>query len=447
MTLLFHLTISKILQGLAPAFVGGFADGAGRRPAYIICFVLYIAANIGLALQHEYVALLVLRCFQSAGSSSTVSLANAVVADIATSTERGQYMGFAQAGAFVGPSIGPIIGGLLSHYLGWQSIFWFLTIFAAAIFIPLLLGFPETCRKVVDDGSIFPQKWNMSLTTYFHQKRRGRIYRDFKSSVEAKRLAASRVIKFPNPLDILRILFERETGLVLVVIAISFAAFYAVTGAVPSQFAEIYGFDDIQIALCFIPVGVGSLLAAFPQGKMVDWNYRRHAKKLGFPLQKTKQTDLSNFPIERTRLEIALPMLLIEAVGIIAFGWMTAAETNLAGPIVALFVIAFAGCASFNATAILVVDFYPEAPALSVAAVNLTRCWLGAAFTAAIVPMIEAMGRGWAFVVMGMLCIITSPILLYVIRSGPRMRNTRRDIELSRLTTKTEKTFDNIEQK
>lgn len=29
----------------------GFSDNAGRRPAYIMCFVIYIAANIGLALQ------------------------------------------------------------------------------------------------------------------------------------------------------------------------------------------------------------------------------------------------------------------------------------------------------------------------------------------------------------------------------------------------------------
>lgn len=58
-------------------FIGGFSDTAGRRPAYIICFVLYIAADIALALQNNYVALLVLRMVQSGGSSGTVALANA----------------------------------------------------------------------------------------------------------------------------------------------------------------------------------------------------------------------------------------------------------------------------------------------------------------------------------------------------------------------------------
>lgn len=88
------LTSCKILQGLAPAFVGGFSDTSGRRPAYLACFVIYIAANIGLALQNNYAELMVLRCLQSAGSSGTVALSNAVVADIVTSQQRGAYVSY-----------------------------------------------------------------------------------------------------------------------------------------------------------------------------------------------------------------------------------------------------------------------------------------------------------------------------------------------------------------
>lgn len=410
----------------------------------MLCFVLYIAANIGLAVQHQYVALLLLRCLQSAGSSSTVSLANAVVADVATSSERGQYVGFAQAGAFIGPSVGPIIGGLLVHFLGWPAIFWFLTIFSGAFFLFLLISFPETCRKIVDDGSIFPAKWNMSLTTYFHQQRYGRSIREI-SAAEAQRLRSQSKIRFPNPLKILGMIFEKEVGLVLVVNSISFAAFYAVAGAIPSQFAEIYQFNDIKIGLCFIPVGVGSLLAAFPQGRVVDWNYRRWARRLGFPLQKTKQTDLTNFPIERARLELALPLLLIEAASIITFGWVTDYETNLAGPLILLLVIAFSSCASYNAMSILIVDVYPESPALAGAATNLTRCWLGAGITAAIIPMIEAMGRGWSFVIIGLSCVVASPILLVLIKYGPVWRSTRHDIELAKLNKKMgKKSYDSM---
>jgi MFS family permease len=87
------------------------SDNKGRRLSFIICFSIYIVANIGLALQTNYAALLVLRCVQAAGSSATIALSIAVVADIATSAERGKYMGYATAGILIGPAFGPTLGG------------------------------------------------------------------------------------------------------------------------------------------------------------------------------------------------------------------------------------------------------------------------------------------------------------------------------------------------
>ena len=412
----------KIFQGLTPTIIAGASDGLGRRPAYIVCFIIYSAANIGLALQSEYSALILLRCLQSAGSSSTVALANAVVADIATASERGTYISYATAGTYVAPAIGPIIGGLLAHYLGWRSVFWFLTIFAGVFFVPLLLFFPETCRKIVGDGSIRPARWNMSIMTAWHLRRNSA--RNHAGTIDQPP-PRKPPIKIPNPLATLTIIFEKEVGLVLASMAIAFGAFYAVTSALPSSFEEIYGFNDIQIALCFIPVGGGSILAVFTQGRIVDYNYRRYAERLGFPVTKTKAQDLANFPIERARLEIALPALLIEAVAIIAYAWVTKFVTNLSGPLILLFIIAYSSCASFSIMSILIVDIYPEKAGQATAANNLCRCWLGAGFTAAIIPMINAMGRGWSITLVGLLCLACGPLLIAVIVLGPGWRTER----------------------
>jgi len=67
------ITVYIVIQGLAPTFIGSISDKNGRRPAFLICFLLYVAANIGLALQNSYPALLVLRCLQAAGSSEFAS--------------------------------------------------------------------------------------------------------------------------------------------------------------------------------------------------------------------------------------------------------------------------------------------------------------------------------------------------------------------------------------
>ena len=74
----------------------------------------------------------------------------------------------------------------------------------------------------------------------------------------------------------------------------------------------------------------------------------------------------------------------------------------------------------------LLVDLYPERPATATAANNLVRCWVGAAGTAVIIQMIEGLGRGWAFMVVGGLVLVASPLLWVEMRWGPGWREWRR---------------------
>lgn len=247
------LTSYMIFQGLAPTVLGDLADMAGRRPAIILCFVVYIGANIGLALQNNYAALLVLRCLQSTGSSGTVALGAGIVADIATSGERGKYMGLVQLGPMVGPAIAPVLGGILSQFLGWRAIFWFLTILAAIYLILAGVFFPETGRNVVGNGSIPPQGWNMSLLNYMDTRKANenlalsRTPSHQAVRVAQSELASKRKLRWPNPLKTIHIILEKDVGVILLFCGLFFTGMYTVMATVPSLFAKIYGFNDLQI--------------------------------------------------------------------------------------------------------------------------------------------------------------------------------------------------------
>ena len=243
------LTSYMIFQGLAPSFIGPIADSMGRRPAYTICFVIYIVANIGLALQNSYAALFVLRCLQSTGSSATIAMASAVVADVATPSERGSYMGYVLAGSLTGPALGPVIGGLLAQFLGWRSIFWFLTLFAGAFMVVFLIFFPETARGTVGNGSIPPQGWNMSLMNYLAvRKARKSSVSNMEDSADLGKTFDTKK-RSANPLASLKVIGDKQTATLLIYNALLFAAFYDVTAVIPSQFQTIYGFNDLQIGL------------------------------------------------------------------------------------------------------------------------------------------------------------------------------------------------------
>src|SRR5271163_587043 len=98
------------------------AGMAGRRPAYMLAFTIYLEANIGLALQKQLSCIIYpSMCMQSNESSVAIVLGFGVVADISTGSERGKHTGMLGAGTMMGPALGPVIGGVLAQFLGWRS--------------------------------------------------------------------------------------------------------------------------------------------------------------------------------------------------------------------------------------------------------------------------------------------------------------------------------------
>lgn len=68
------VTIYMIVQGIAPTFWGSLSDTSGRRPVFIGTMVVYIIANIALAVSTNYGELMAFRALQAAGSAATISI-------------------------------------------------------------------------------------------------------------------------------------------------------------------------------------------------------------------------------------------------------------------------------------------------------------------------------------------------------------------------------------
>ena len=424
------LTSYMVFQGLAPTIYGDLADMTGRRPVYILGFVIFIAANVGLALQNSYAALFILRCLQSTGSSGTIALGNGVVADVSSMAERGVYMGFVVSGTMIGPAIGPILGGLLSQFLGWRSIFWFLVILSVAFLVPLLVAFPETGRHIVGNGSIPPQRWNMSVLKHLEGRRTARravdAAQDAEHPVKSETYAGERRLKWPNPLTAIHILMEKDVAMILIYNALVYTAYFDVTTSLPILFGEIYGFNDLQIGLSFIPYGAGCVAASLLCGKLIDMNYKRTAKINNITIDRKRGDDLSNFPIETARVQVMYPLLALGIAALVAYGWVLQVEAPLAAPLILQFVIGLCLVGSYDVMCVMLVDLYPESPATATAANNLVRCLLGAGGTGVIIQMIKSMGRGWCFTFLAAVLILASPMLWVEVKWGPKWREERR---------------------
>lgn len=348
-----------------------------------------MGANIGLALQNSYAALLVLRCVQSAGSSGTVALSNGVVSDFATRSERGRFIGLASLGSTLGPTLGPLIGGLLDHFLGWRAIFWFLVIYAGVMLVVILCFFPETCRNIVGNGSVPPQRWNYSLTSYLQlRKSQERGEAANTSTISTKHRASI--------ISSLYIICTKEAFLLLFCTGLCYAGFYIVIANLAPELQSKYNYNSIQVGLCYIPMGAGSIAARLLSGKLIDSNFRRHARRLGVTINNAKQTNITAFPVEQARLAIAIPMAYIGCGLMVAYCWVfNLPDPPLPAVLVLLFFLILVLSSALQAISTLLIDCYPDSPSAATAASNLMRCGLGAGGVALLNPMQNALGFGW----------------------------------------------------
>lgn len=408
------ITAYIILQGISPLFVGDLADKVGRRPVYLLTFLVYISASLGLALNRSsYAALLALRTLQSAGCSATAAISYGVLADVATPAKRGHMLGMAMVVANTGPTLGPLLGGVIADRCGWNWVFWFLTILGAAFLLALVILLPETSRKIVNNGSIPASRWNRPMLSLLAKYPRNT---DSKISLSSP-ASANTPLTFPNPLPALRIVLQKDASLVLWISAIHYMAYYCLQATMPDLFATRYDLDELQIGLTYLSIGLGVACGGFLNGKFMDVNYRRTARDIHFTIDHVVGDDIRLFPIERARTRFAQPLIVLDAFLLIAYGWGCRYHAHLAIMLVLQFTLGLLQTCIVQTFNTLLVDIFPTNPSTASASGNITRCALSAAGIAAIQPLLEQLDYGWVFTLLAVLAGVTCISATALIRS------------------------------
>lgn len=342
-----------------------------------------------------------------------------VPADVVPRAERGRYMIYSSLGVTLGPAIGPIVGGILTRFLDWRSTFWFLVIFAAVMIVMVFFFVPETCRAVVGNGSVPSPKWNQPAIQYIlPPKAQAMDQTGGVRSVRPKR---------PSPLDSLRVAIEKETAAIIVYSALLFGGNNAVLSTFPSQLYQKYGFDALQVGLCYLPYGIGGLTSRWTLGKLIDWNFRRHAERAGVEIVQNRQVPLRLVPLEKARLQIAIPVIYSASVLIVGYAWTMNYQVHLAGPLILLFVLSHMVSGATSILITLVVDFHVQQPGTATAANNLFRCLVGAAVVAVATPLIDAVGFGWMGTIIAFSWALLTPVLWGVYAWGHSYRKKKEE--------------------
>ncbi len=127
------ISLSYILVAgatLLPA--GRVADMYGRMRLYMVGMGLFTVLSLASAFAPSATALLVLRAVHgiALGIGSSTSAALVILAYPPES--RGRALGLNVSGVYLGLTLGPVLGGLIVHNLGWRSLFIFVGAFGFA---------------------------------------------------------------------------------------------------------------------------------------------------------------------------------------------------------------------------------------------------------------------------------------------------------------------------
>ncbi len=103
---------------------GRLADLVGRKKVFFWGVVVNTVASVLCAVSGSVTVLIVFRIIQGVGSSMIFGTATAILTSVYPPSERGKALGLNTAAVYLGLSLGPVLGGVLTQQLGWRSIFW-----------------------------------------------------------------------------------------------------------------------------------------------------------------------------------------------------------------------------------------------------------------------------------------------------------------------------------
>lgn len=408
------IVIYIVFQALSPAIFGPLSDSLGRRPVYLLTLSLYVGGNLGLALNKtRYGVLLGLRALQSLGASAAFAVSYGVVADVCVPSERGRMLGPVSMALNLGACVGPVVGGWVAYSNGsYEWVFWALVIVGGILLLGVAALLPETARSIVGNGNgRNDQSWweggclTIGRRWLKHQRKKSES-KERASKLEKKgdgprsRDILKRV-RIRSPLACLRIIFYMDTFLALWMHGSFYTVDYCLVAAIPDIYKTLYQFNELKIGLAYLPRGAGIIIGGYCNGKMMDYDYKATARKIGWTVDRVSGDDLNNFPIEQARSRGSFWLLAISTATLVGYGWAVIRHTHFSILLILQFIQGFWGTCFYTIYNTLLVDVFPESPSTAAAAASITRCAMAAAGVAVLQPLLDAAGRGWYFTILG----------------------------------------------
>jgi EmrB/QacA subfamily drug resistance transporter len=128
---------------------GRIADIYGRKKVFAAGLSVFTLASLLMVVAPSAIVVILLRVLQGFGSAMIFGTAVAILTSVTAPEHRGKALGIYTTAVYLGLSMGPFLGGILTDRFGWRSIFFVnvpIGILAVAMIVLFLKGEWADCR-------------------------------------------------------------------------------------------------------------------------------------------------------------------------------------------------------------------------------------------------------------------------------------------------------------
>jgi multidrug resistance protein len=368
---LLTITLFVIGFGVGPLIFAPLSELFGRRIVYAATLGLATIFVIPCAVAPNIGTLLVCRLIDGIAFSAPMTLVGGTLADLWRPEERGVPMAAFSAAPFIGPAIGPLVGGYLSQAAGWRWLYWIQLIFAGTCWIFITLTVPETYTPIILSRRAKTLRLSTGSEKYTTEK-----------ELDPRPLSAQLRIFLFRPLQLL--FLEPIVFFLSLYMSVLYGLLYMFFVAYPIIYQEGKGFSAGSTGLMFIPMAVGVLCSACC-APLVNRHYLSICAKYpdGRP------------PAEKRLIPMMWSCWCIP-IGLFIFSWTSYPKLSYWGPMMGGFPVGFGFIFLYNSVNNYLVDTYQHQAASALAAKTFLRSIWGACVVLFTVQMYATLGYQWA---------------------------------------------------
>lgn len=391
------ITLYVFGLGIGPLFLSPLSELYGRRTTFIYALTLSVVWQCLTIWSKTITGVMFGRFLSGFFGSAFLSVAGGAIADIFDKDQIGVPMAIYTTSAFLGPSLGPIIGGALYHE-NYKWTFITLLITSGCCLVVIMLTIPETYK---------PMLLMRKAKRLRKEKNDERYYAALEVTREQTSLLSAILLSTRRPFGLL--LRDQMMGVLCFYTGLELAIVYLYFVAFPYVFKKLYNFGPMAVACSYIGIMVGMLLSA-PTCLLFQKTFERRVKRN------------NGVKTPEMRFEPLFYGAFLTPIGLFIFAFTCYKHVHWIAPIIGSAVFGSGVYFVFTGVFAYTVDAYRRYAASGMACNTFVRCIMAGVFPLFGLQMYKAMGVNWAGFLLAMVTVLMIPIPFLFTKYGARLR-------------------------